>query len=71
MSLELTTEQNEQLLKEIISTIYTDGVDEIRAYYHDEENNLLWGTSIDNNEDLDEPKMFDFEIDLENGTISY
>ncbi|MGL5805959.1 MAG: hypothetical protein ACRC11_11030 [Xenococcaceae cyanobacterium] len=69
--MELTPEQNKQLLTEIISTIYTDGVDEIEEYYHDEEQNLLWGTFIDNNEDLDEPKKFKFEIDLENGTISY
>lgn len=69
--MELTPEQNKQLLTEIISTIYTDGVDDIEEYYHDEEQNTLWGTFIDNNEDLDEPKKFKFEIDLENGTISY
>jgi hypothetical protein len=56
---------DKQILKAIIEEIYTDGVEDIPEYWHDEERNVLWGRFTD------EEKSFDFEIELEKGQITY
>jgi hypothetical protein len=65
--MQLSPEQNIQLLKEIIATVYTDGVDDISEYYHDPDRSLLWGTFFDREKN----NYFDFEIDLTDGVITY
>lgn len=67
--MELTQEQNDQLVKEISETVYFDGIDELE-YFYDEEQNILWGTFIDY-VDGNQRKEFDFEIDVETGRIKY
>ena len=56
---------DKDILKAVIEEVYTDGVDDIPQYYHDEERNALWGTFTDGDD------SYDFEIDLEKGKISY
>jgi hypothetical protein len=56
---------DKQILKAVIEEIYTDGVEDIPEYWHDEERNVLWGTFTDGE------KSFEFEIDLDKGQITY
>jgi hypothetical protein len=60
-----TPAQSDPVVKAIVETVYTDGIDEVTEVWHDEEQNLLWGSFRDGE------KSFEFEIDLESGEITY
>jgi hypothetical protein len=53
------------MLKAIIETVYTDGIDEVLSAEHDEGRGLIWGKFRDG------AKTFPFEINLESGEITY
>lgn len=57
-------DEAKRVLKAVIETAYTDGIDDLE-FWHDEAEGTLWGNFRDGD------KTFPFEIDLESGTIRY
>ncbi|NJK40582.1 MAG: hypothetical protein HC934_02965 [Acaryochloridaceae cyanobacterium SU_2_1] len=60
-----TLEDHRQIIKEVIEEVYIDGIDTVTEFSFDEEENKIVG------EFKDQSKIYDFEIDLNDGTLTY